>query len=213
MAETAPVGRRHREALGGQLAARQHVPQAELAHHPPVRRPCGPADHHRLGVDHAPVLEARGRVEVARAVDEGGAIERLEQPRALQVGRHHVRHLERELRLLAHELRHGDGDGLQGALGDVDLQRAALGRPRRLSLGAGGRARSGRGLLRLAVGAGLGQEQGSQQKAGNSPQDGPQAGSETRFGPGGRRSCRIDHGLCGEWSGAPSRRAIVPFRG
>ena len=39
VAEPAPVLSARPRSAGRQLAARQHVPQAELAHHPPVRRP------------------------------------------------------------------------------------------------------------------------------------------------------------------------------
>ena len=125
MPEPAPLVLSDHEALGGELPAREHVPEAELGDDPAVRRAAGPADHQRLGVEDAPILKARRRVEIARPIDEGGAVERLEQAGALQVGRHHVRHLERELRVLAQELRDGDGDGLERALGDVDLERAA----------------------------------------------------------------------------------------
>ena len=176
MPQPAPLLRGDDESLRGELTACEHVPEAELADHPPVRRPSGPADHERLGVDHPPVLEARRRIEIARAVDEGGPVERLEQARALEIGRNHIGDLAPELGILAQELRYGDWDGLQRALGDVDLERTALGRPGRQGLLPGrGRPRPGRRLLRLAVGAGQEGEKDRQDKAGNLPQKGLRA--------------------------------------
>ena len=58
----------------------------------------------------------RGGAFMSRgAIDEAGAVERLEQAGALQVGRNDVGHLEREARVVALELGDGDRDGLQVA--------------------------------------------------------------------------------------------------
>src|SRR5581483_5560722 len=84
--EAPPLALDDGEALGGELAAGIDVPQPELADHAAVGAAAGPAQHEGLGIDHAPVLETRLGIEIAGGIDEGGAVEGLEQAGALQIG-------------------------------------------------------------------------------------------------------------------------------
>ncbi len=120
-----PVVRRGEVLLAGLLLAGEHVPQTELGLEPPVALPGDAAGHQRLGVDGAPVGEARHRVDVDDLFDEGGRIDRREQPAALEVGGDDLgdvaRHLDVALRP-ADEIRHRDRHRLDIALRDVDAQ-------------------------------------------------------------------------------------------
>jgi len=71
--------------LAGELLARKHVPQTKFGLEPPVGLAREPAGEKGLGVDGAPVLEARDRVGIDDALDVGGGVDRREQAGAFEV--------------------------------------------------------------------------------------------------------------------------------
>src|SRR5204863_309797 len=75
MAEPAPLRLPDGEALLRELAAREHVPQTELANHPAIRGALGPADDEGLGIEDAPVLQTRRGIEITRLLQERSAVE------------------------------------------------------------------------------------------------------------------------------------------
>ncbi len=124
--DAAPVLRLGEILLADQLLAGEHVPQPELGLHPAVRLAGHAAGDQRLGIDDAPVLEARRGVRIGDLLDEGGRVDRGEQAGAAQVAGDDLGDALAGLGILraAAALEVGDGDGqrLHRALGDVELQ-------------------------------------------------------------------------------------------
>ena len=112
------------ELLAGELLAGEGVPEAKLGCQPAVAA-ADAADHQRLRVDYAPILEIWYLVHADAPLDEGGLVYGDEQARGAEVARHHLRDLTGDLgidRSVAREVRNGDGQGLNVALGDVELE-------------------------------------------------------------------------------------------
>jgi hypothetical protein len=119
--------------VGEHLRPAEHVPQPELdavfAACPGLHR----ARHQRLGIDQAPVLEARQHVGGEALLDEGALIDRRKQAGAFQVGGNDARDLRAQLivgRIGSAEHRNRDRHRLDYALGDVDHRLGLRGRHR-----------------------------------------------------------------------------------
>ena len=112
----------------GELLVGGDVPQPEFRFQPAVALPGDAAGDQRLGVDGAPVGEARQSVDVGDPLEIGLRIDRREQAGALQVGGDDLRDVARDLAIVrgaADEVRNRDRDRLDVALGDVDADHGA----------------------------------------------------------------------------------------
>ena len=90
---------------------------------PSVALPRHAAVHQRLRVDGLPVLEVRRVVDVDGALDEGGLIDRREQPAALEVVGDDLRHADADFavgRRARHEVRDRDRQRREIAFGNDD---------------------------------------------------------------------------------------------
>ena len=149
MGDAAPIGGRGGEGGALDLRFRQHVPQPELDPEP-VPREVGAAGGQRLGADDPPVLEARLFRRGLGGLDEGGAIDRAEQPAGPQIIQHHPGDVAADaLRLPAGpgEIRHRDRDRVGARPGDIDhrgrgggLRAGRQRQPRRQAAEQGGAA-------------------------------------------------------------------------
>ena len=122
----APVVGGGGEAQPPHLRAGEHVPQAKLDDQ--VVAVLGGHDfagHQRLGVDLAPVGEAREIAQLLGRLDEGAPVDRPEQTGALEIGADHVGDVATARRRLggsAVEFADRDRQRLDHPLGDVELE-------------------------------------------------------------------------------------------
>src|SRR6266566_1498627 len=128
--DAAPHVRRGEILLAGELLARKHVPQTKFGLEPPVGLAREPAGEKGLGVDGAPVLEARDRVGIDDALDVGGGVDRREQAGAFEVVGDDLRDPTRGFaiaRSAADEIRQRDRHWLHVAGGDFYSHRGGRG--------------------------------------------------------------------------------------
>ncbi len=127
MADAPRVLRPAEELLADELLAGIDIPESEFGPQPAVRA-ADAADHQSLRIQHAPIVEGRDAVESDRLVDEGRLVDGREQARGAKIACHHVRDLARGLgidRSVADEVGNGDGQRLNLALGDIELNHRA----------------------------------------------------------------------------------------
>ena len=132
--EAAPIfGRRYILLPGSKRLAAENIPEAELRLVTPVGLTRKAPDDQRLGIDGAPALEVRLRIEGGDLFDEGGGIDRNEQSAALQVRGDDLRDAVRRIGIARgdrDEFRDSDRHRLKIAAGDVDVDlRGARGAP------------------------------------------------------------------------------------
>ena len=96
------------ELFARNLARAENVPKPVFAPQAAIACIGDAADHQGLRVEHPPVLEARWRVDIRRAVDEGGGRDRFEQAGTFEVRRDDLRGFTGEVG--AREFGDGDGD-------------------------------------------------------------------------------------------------------
>jgi hypothetical protein len=121
--DPAPVFRRGEILLAGELLAGVDVPEAELGLEAAVALPGHASRDQRLRADGLPALELRRGVDIGDALDEGGLIDRREQPRALEIVGDDLRHADADLgvaRRARHEIRNRDRKGYEFPLRDRD---------------------------------------------------------------------------------------------
>ena len=85
MRDPPPVFRRGEILLAGELLGGVDVPEAEFGLQTAVALPRHAPGHQCLRVDLLPALELRRVVDIGDALDEGGRIDRREQPAALEI--------------------------------------------------------------------------------------------------------------------------------
>jgi hypothetical protein len=115
-----PVGGRRRERQTGHLLLSHHVPQSELDAQPPVCLLLHTTRDERLGIDHAPVAEARHGLQRLRRLDERPLVDWREQARAREIVGDDVGDLRTDFGAV--EIRHRDRQWPGMAVGDVDPQ-------------------------------------------------------------------------------------------
>ena len=125
--DAAPVLLRRGVAQAGELLLGENVPQPELDREAAVGLRRDVAGDQRLRVQDAPIGVVRRRARRRVLIDEGALIERLEQARAFEIRRQHLRDVMAHLRALvrAGEIRNRDRHGLHLAVGDVEMKLGA----------------------------------------------------------------------------------------
>ena len=123
--EAAPIfRRRHILPAVSKLLAAENIPEAEFGFETPVGLTGKAPDDESLGIDGAPALEIRLRIEAGDLFNEGGGIDRNEQAAALQVRGDDLRDAVRRIGVARgdrNEIRDGDRHRLKIAAGDVDV--------------------------------------------------------------------------------------------
>src|SRR6266404_3922236 len=118
MRDPPPIFRRGEILLAGELLTGGDVPQAEFSLQATVALAGHAAGDERLRVDGFPILELRRGVDIDDFFDEGGLIDRCEQPAALEVVGDDLGDADSDLairRRSRHEIRDRDRDGLRTA--------------------------------------------------------------------------------------------------
>ena len=138
MRDASPVVGRGGKTQAAHLGAGEHVPEAEF--HGQLSAVFAARDfpgHQSLGIDLAPVGEARQVAQLLGRLNERAPVDRAEQAGALEIGAHHVGDLlpaRGRARRLAVEFGDGDRQGLDHTFGDVELE-LCDGRPRQAAPG------------------------------------------------------------------------------
>ena len=99
------------------------VPETEFGLEAAVALPRHAAGHQRLRVDLLPAIELRRGVDVGDALDEGGLIDRREQPAALEIVGDDLRHADADLGIAwraRHEIRDRDRERNELTFGNGD---------------------------------------------------------------------------------------------
>ena len=121
--DAAPIVRRGEILLAGKLLAGEHVPQPEFGFQPAVALAGDAAGDERLRIDGAPIGKVRHVIDAGELLQERGGIDRQEQAGAFQVGGNDLGDADRGVVVAvgaAEEIRNGDRQRLEIALGDVD---------------------------------------------------------------------------------------------
>ena len=106
------------ELLGG-----VDVPEAEFGLEAAVALPCHATGHQKLRADLLPAVELRRLVAIDNALDEGGLIDRCEQPTALEVVGDDLGHADADLGIAGrarHEIRDRDRERNELTFGNGD---------------------------------------------------------------------------------------------
>src|SRR6185295_16355392 len=92
-----PVFRRGLVLLAGELLLGVDVPEAEFGLEAAVALPRHSAGHQRMRANLLPALKRRREVGIGDPLDEGGRIDRREQPAALEVVGDDLRYADADL--------------------------------------------------------------------------------------------------------------------